>query len=291
MPKPPPPKVLIDKRSGSIDLVKYSPLDEMGVLVTLEDGERNIGDVAIYGNGPPGIPTKSGQPGKIRVGIEVKSLSDFSSSLDSGRLQYAQVPPCLDYYDVFYVLVYGRWKSDYRGNVVYWSEKASLPTGRWRPFKPGGNTVKYAKIEGALCTLEACGVRRAPTCETVEDAARWIGELAKWWSKPWADHKTMWKFYRPAHPPLPPKMTNGERQTFETLVSFPSLGFKRALAAAQHFGSLWDALVASPKDWATVEGIGEGTGNYVIDSAGVPPEARAHFAYKRRVREATKDGE
>ena len=73
--------MLIDDRAGSRDLIKYEPVRSTGELCRLDSA-----DVCLTGNGPNDA---------VLIGVEVKSIWDLISSINTGRLQATQIPAML----------------------------------------------------------------------------------------------------------------------------------------------------------------------------------------------------
>ena len=230
------PVVLIDPRAGSKDLVKYPPLDTIGTHATLEGG-----DAAIVGNGPDG---------PVLVGVELKSIPDFIQSTDTGRLQATQIPKLLADYCQPWLLLYGRYYPTKDGGLRI------MRKGKWARYRLGTREVPYGYIEQMLLTINAVGVR-VRTVESKAKAALWIGELARWWSKPWAKHKGMKVFDRSRSVGVMPDMNSGVHLRARVAMQFKGMGYERAVAAAKYFGSVRAMVGAGAGEWAKVEGVGK----------------------------------
>lgn len=237
------PRVLIDDRAGSRDLVKYAPLDVAGELCRLDSG-----DVMIPGNGPDG---------SVLIGVEVKSIRDFIASIRTGRLQATQIPAMLATYYRSWVLIYGEYRPDSNGRLL-------LRHGsHWQSYSLGDREVPYGYVEAMLLDLAGMGVHTA-TVAQAKDAAQWIGVLARWWSKPWGKHKGMRTFDRSRDLGLMPTMDTRMYTRARVASALPGLGFERALAAAKHFGSVVEMVNADPVEWEEVPGVGKGVAQAVV---------------------------
>jgi len=237
------PRVLIDDRAGSRELVKYAPLDVAGDLCRLDSG-----DVMIPGNGPDGA---------VLIGVEVKSIRDFIASIRTGRLQATQIPAMLKTYYQSWVLIHGHYRPDSNGRLL-------LRAGsHWTPYTLGDREVPYGYVEAMLFDLASTGVQSAAVAG-VKEAAQWIGVLARWWAKPWDKHKGMRTFDRSREIGLMPTMDNGMYTRARVASALPGLGFERALAAAKHFPDVLSMVNASATDWMEVPGVGKGVARAVV---------------------------
>lgn len=229
--------VLIDDRAGSADLVKYPPLDKLGVLTRLDSA-----DIAFSGNGPDGA---------VLVGVEVKSVWDLLSSSNTGRLQGTQIPAMLKEYDVSWLLSHGVYRASARDYGLLVQRR-----GRWKQFSIGSRPVPYGYLESLLIDVVLTGVKVKHVLD-IREAATWIGVLYRWWSKPWGKHKGMRTFDRSREVSLMPGVDGGMLVRARVAAQLPGLGFERAVAAARYFPSIADMMNATAKEWAEVPGIGK----------------------------------
>ena len=238
--------MLIDDREGSRRLMRYRSIAAVSDLSRLE-----AGDVFIVGNGP--------DDGAVLVGVEVKSIDDFISSGDTGRLQVTQVPKMLTTYDLSWVLVYGQYRAGHDGRL-------QLRKGQgWKVKRLGSRFVPYGYVESLMLTLSASGLL-IRTVNTEDDAATWLAALHRWWTKPWADHKGLRVLQRPVNRSLMPHIDDNMRRRIDTASAWPGMGFERAYAAAQHFLSIEDMVHATVADWQQVPGVGKVLAQAVVDA-------------------------
>lgn len=231
------PVVAIDDRAGSKDLVHFAPLDECGVLTRLD-----AGDVAFEGKGPDG---------RVYVGVEVKSIFDLISSMDTGRLQGTQVPAMLAHFDVSWLLYYGHYRADPHSAAL------QIKRGKmWRNHTIGKRPVPYGYVEAFLLTLNSCGIL-VKRVRDKEEAARWIGELARWWSKPWDKHRGMHAFDWSRERSVMPNVDADTAFRARFAAQLPAIGYDRALAVARHFPTVEAMVGASVEEWIEVPGIGK----------------------------------
>lgn len=231
------PNILIDDRLGSRDLVNHSPLDRCGILCRME-----FGDVSFAGNGPKG---------DVAVGIEVKSMMDLIASMNTGRAQ-AQLLGMKKTYDVCWLLHYGIYRPNPTGLGTL-----QLPRGQgvWRDYEVGRKPIMYGEVEAFLASVTAIGVA-VKRVASVEEAAAWIGVIARWWNKPWYEHKSFRTFnvagddsgFYVEIDPVTDQIAN-------VLKGLPGLGYERAVRAAVHFPTLSAAMNASAEEWAEITTI------------------------------------
>jgi len=227
--------VLIDYRAGSKELIKYPPFDECGELCEIKNAKGEAaGDVVFYGNGASG---------RVSIGVEVKSVDDLMSSSSNGRLQGTQLPVMLDEYDVVWLLYYGDVRPAPGSQALQIWRK-----GQWRNHYVGNRAVPYSYFTGFIISLQEIGISVAHARD-VGEAAAWLGELVRWRIKPWSKHKSLKQFDRSrkvtqAHANnangkqanragLMPTLDERTRMRAQVAVELSSVGYKRALAAAE----------------------------------------------------------
>lgn len=228
-------EIYIDEREGSKRLINHEPL-RGATLCRLDSA-----DVAFPGNGPGGET--------YMVGIEVKSIYDLISSMNTGRLQATQVPAMLEQYQVRWLLYYGIYQPGSKGQLMLRQGKS------WKSYKIGSRIVPYGYIESFLFDLTEIGIN-VRHVGSESEAAHWIACLYRWWSKPWDAHKGMRVFDRSGGPTLMPNVPREVMMRAQVARGLPGLGFERALAAAEYFGSIEEMINATAKQWEEVPGIG-----------------------------------
>lgn len=226
------PTMLIDDRAGSKTLMEYSPCREVGILCRLESG-----DVSMVGNG---------QHGRIVIGVEVKSIFDLVSSMNTGRIQASQIPLMLRTYDRTYLLYYGTYTAGPHGELQIGG----------RPYMIGSRAVPYGWLEGALMTYQACGVTIKRVTD-ISEAAQWLGTLARWWAKPWDKHDGMKAFDTSQDISLMPNVPDSVLFRARVAAAIPVIGYKRGLAVARHFPSIRAMVDADEREWMKIEGVGK----------------------------------
>lgn len=239
--------VYVDDRAGSGDLIDFPPLKGHAELTRMDSG-----DVIIIGKGPEDKP--------MLVGVEVKSVFDLLSSISTGRLAGKQIPGMIEDYDVSWLVSYGWYKCGNRG------ELRVRRKGRWEAVEQGGRSLPYSYLEGFLLTVSALGIKVKHVYGNKGDLAKWLGVLAGWFGKPWSEHRALKVFDSSGQPGLLPTLDSRTALRARVAATIPGLGFKRAVAAAHHFPSVRDMMLAGPEEWVKVEGIGKTISKTIVEA-------------------------
>jgi ERCC4-type nuclease len=216
-------------------------LEAFGVDVTVQ--MLDSGDCMFVGQGPDG---------PIRVGVELKTVSDFVTSMLSGRLA-DQLERMVneEQYDRIYVVIEGVYRVGRKTGMI------EIPRGGgWRPLQAGPRPIFWADIEKFVTGMEEAGIRVRRTRTTNETARVLAQVLCSFWSKPYDEHKSLNVLYRPQAFMLVREDAD-VRRARQVAACLPGVGVGRSKAVVQHFGSI-DAMVnADEDDWRSVEGIGK----------------------------------
>lgn len=195
------------------------------------------GDVWFWGQGPDG---------PVKVGVELKTLSDLLSSLDSGRLVAKQLPPLCQTYPYRYLLILGAFRPARDGSGVLVVPQKG---GREQEAGWGRRRWTYVGLIRALNSLCAqAGVCWIRTWSLMETA--WaIFALYDWWTDEWESHSTLKAFHH-----RPPSRAQFSRPSLmRTLIAdIPELGWEYSYAAEERFGSVAAAARAGAKEWASL---------------------------------------
>lgn len=241
--------ILIDTRAGSKDLVTIPPLDSMSTLCKLDSA-----DVCFSGNGPSG---------PILIGIEVKSFFDLISSLSSGRLQAEQIPKMIGdpsknipaAYDVNWLLYYGDYQSNPETGTLQIRRKNKGIKGgvHWEDYRIGNRPIPYGYISSFLCSpsFTNTGILSHRVIN-IQEAAAWIAVLYRTWQKPYHAHKSMRTFNKASGINLQPGIDARTQARAVTANTLPGLGYEKALAAANHFGSIREMINADSDTWSEI---------------------------------------
>lgn len=203
-----------------------------------------------------------GPNGAILWGIEVKRLSDALQSLQDGRLPAAQLPRMHEYYDYVFLLIEEDMRVDPQtGNL----QKKVSKQGRTKTGKAGkwqeywvdvlyGARQRVIAIDFLewLISLHVTGGARLLISRDRHMTAAWIVAVWKCLGKPWDRHKSL-KVFDDGHAPrfvIPSKAAKVARDIAD------GIGWEKAMAAAEHFGSPQALVNATEAEWLAVGGIG-----------------------------------
>lgn len=236
----------VDDRAGSERLLRIEPVASLAVSCRLD-----AGDVMIVGNGPNDT--------NPLVGVEVKSIFDLISSINTGRFQATQLPGLRATYDEAWLLYYGPYRLGENGSLQV------RRGGAWRGYRLGIRPVPYGYLEGLLCDLAWEGLNIKHVYDERE-AAAWLGVLYRWWSKPWGRHKGLRTFDRSREVSLMPHMDADIKYRACVAKEFPGVGIDKAVAAALHFASVADMINADTREWEKVDGIGRVLARAIVDA-------------------------
>jgi len=190
----------------------------------------------------------------ITVGIELKRVhgsnaakTDLLTSLRSGRLAGHQLGG-MQAYDRAWLITEGLWRANDEGVVEIYER------GSWTPIKSGRSSLLMRDIEAQLLTITTRGGINYWHCPTPRDTVRFIATLYRWWTEKSLDeHRSHQAIYLPP----PDRAVFIEPSPFLKMVScVPGVGYDKALAIEQHFGSFSAFYTASPQDLCAVPGIG-----------------------------------
>lgn len=249
-PSPCPDCRQLDKKTG-----QYVAVGRQLSRLTTSRGEGGP-DVLIAGNGPNG---------PLLVAVEVKSLRDLLASADSGRLQAhgeGQLQAMLTDYAQSWLLWYGVVRASDDGYLEEPIGRYENGHTRWRPFTknrtPDGRPIRADYLEQMLLAIAAMGVHIHHEA-TDKHAARWLGALYRYWTKPWDDHEFERRFS--AAPRFPkaikgytPQQLARAKRVFDR---YTGMGMETALAAAKHFPTVRAMAEADEKEWRKVPGVGK----------------------------------
>lgn len=268
--------VMIDSSEGSYQLAGLEPLRSMLPLCDVCHGtgralildcescrgtgrvldSLQAGDVVVPGNGPDGATTFTA--------VELKSVNDFLSSMEDKRLQGHQIPKMLGVlpdgaepnfrFNEIWILRYGAVRPHpVSGALQVRIEIKDKKTGAtrkvWMSHKVNGREVPYSYLIGFELSppLLNAGVRFASVYD-IQEAAYWIGALARSRMKAYEDHDSLNAIYSPGPPSMPTLdlgLTTKQQQIMRTAASLPGMkGYARPRAMACHFESVREMINA-----------------------------------------------
>lgn len=255
--------ILIDSREGSCELADLPPLRSISQLAHLRSGDRQLGDVMIYGRNDDGTMR--------RVIAEVKSLGDFISSMprNGGRIARQVVhvlgedggKPLADEY---HLAVYGTWACGEDGSLLVPIDECPYPSHRdpngLTPYRtsPDRNPIRYDEVESTLLTLSRAGVQRAPYLPSLLQVARWIALLAKHVARPPSKHQTLRTLPdRGMRTFLPPAVDPVTRRMVGVLSELcDGVGGKTAMVLASKWRSVGHMINADEEEWRVPRLVG-----------------------------------
>lgn len=228
----------VDNRVGAIEL--SDTIRAMHVPVEVK--RITFGDFRFDGSGPKGTCT---------VGIERKKVRDVLCSIEDGRFAAHQLPGLIETYDYVYLIVEGRATVDASSLDLI---EPYGDTGRGRPYRLGpSHNIPYRQFDNylnSISTQSSCRVKRSTSpAETIMQ----LVDLYHWFQKPWSQHQSL-KVLR-KEPPKFSFFTPSVRQLVASCL--PGIGYEKSMAVAQKFPTITEMVLATPRQWMEVPGIGD----------------------------------
>ena len=255
----------IDPRHGSSIGEKMSH-DLVPVLKSLGVDSQPMmldsGDAFFLGNGPDGV---------LRVGVELKLVSDFVSSMLSGRLS-EQIGKMSEERERMYLILEGFYRANRRNGLL------EVPRGKtWRPLYTGTRQVFWTDVERYITGLEEVGVRIRRTRTPYETAQVIARVLYAFWDKPYDEHRSLHGIYRPQIFSLV-REDDVTRRVRQVAACLPGIGAGRSRAVAEAFGSIIASVNASQDEWQRIDGIGKKLAGDVVEAirAEIPKGPNRH---------------
>jgi ERCC4-type nuclease len=236
--------IVLDGRRGSGDL--YAVLNaSTGGQTTL--GQIEAGDVMSDGWGPAG---------PILWGAEVKTMSDALGSLQDGRLPASQLPRMHEFYDYVFLLIEADMRVDASTGNLQKRMRKQARSGKWSEYwvdvlYGARERVQAIHFFEWLLSLHLTGGARLLFSNSREMTSAWIVALWKCLGKPWDRHKSL-KVFDESHPPrfvIPSRAAKVAKDLAD------GVGWEKAMAAGEHFGSPQALINATEAEWKGVPGI------------------------------------
>ena len=225
--------IFIDDRIGSKEL---ADLINNAILTSLE-----FGDCMFYGNG---------RDGEVEIGIERKRIGDLVNSIMTGRLSGHQLPGLISHYYRVYIIVEGILREDpVTKELQIW-----ITGNKWGHMDRGGRKFALRDVWNYLSTLEIMTGVIVRQTRNAGDTARHIEYLKHWWDKPWDQHHGHLQLHKLTSPTVYLEKPSLLRRIASEL---PGIGWARARAVDENFGTVKAMVEASEKDWIKIEGIGK----------------------------------
>ncbi len=277
-----------DNRVGSKEFPSLPPLTTYDTDIFSFESLSIPGDVYFYGNGPQGI---------INIGIEIKSLHDLVTSLDTGRLQgqgtgssHGQLLRMLDYFGMSNLIYYGNYEAsdddnplvryvttNTKGLIRRIARRYANDHGRFIPWLDsilktlhlGKRKCYWSGLHSALSRLQHHGVH-VHHVVTKREVAILITSLYNLYQKPWSAHK-LFRAFNTSNPTstrirvqrIPHKI----KVAAKILTGIDQVGYETSLAIAHHFDGdvamAFRSMASSPNAIAHIQVNGRRIGNVV----------------------------
>lgn len=228
--------MIIDRRQGSYGLL--SPLRRYGVPaklgdleVRLPDGRKSAADCAFQGNGPDGT---------LRIGVEVKQVSELLGMSGDHRFVTRQIPALLTTYDRVYLVIEGRVDCHRKSGLL-------MVNGRLAGF--GRVKYLYATYAKSLMTLREQASLTVVETATFDATVAWLHAAYTWWAEEWDAHKSLLRVTQAM--PISAIM---ERVTpvRKIAAQIPDIGWKRSKVAEAEFDTVYAMVAATEAQWAAL---------------------------------------
>jgi ERCC4-type nuclease len=209
------------------------------------------GDLAFLGNGE-----NKGE--FLSVGIERKTLPDFISSFNTGRLTGHQLPGLLSTYDVIYLVIEGIWRINPESGYVEMAHRGS----KWDLLTVDKKVYDGRTIFGVINTLMIrCNVKVWKTSNSKE-TVKFVQCLYHWWAdKLLSEHASHLKPYLPV---VDLKMCTPSL-VYRVARELPGIGDLKAKQIVKKFKTVANLVMADVSDWEKIEGIGKTLANRIIE--------------------------
>lgn len=235
----------LDPRRGSGDLLRL--MMQRGVPCQLR--EMPYGDASWSGKVADDVP--------IRIGVELKRVTDVLQCIHDGRFAGHQLVGLLSTYDLVWLLVEGgyragklgvlelpAWRKKRRAWVDYATLTGSTRQYMWRDLQHWLSTMRYRA--GVLIDH----------VYNHDAAADWLAAEYGWWNQPWGKHRA----HLALHAGKDIGIGDGAVEIFNYrpnhvgLVSavLPGIGYEKARAVQKHFKSVRELVGAGVDEWAGI---------------------------------------
>lgn len=256
--------IRLDDREGSKQLLQ--PLQRRVGKANVTLTRLEFGDACFMGYGLQGARTES-------IGIEVKKLPEFLSSISTGRLAGHQIPGMLEDYDVNWLVIQGDWKTQKVGGPLgfYRKGKKRVPFSgsSFQPFNFSQQAHSYTgAMKFTITQLMYNGVHTWRTSGPAETAD--AIEAIYFWSRTKPDrHKSHRVIYTPQVRTdgrvalVPPSIR------MKVAAQLPGISSTKAEAIAKAFPSVAMMVDATREEWESIPGIGKKLAEGIMRSLGV----------------------
>jgi ERCC4-type nuclease len=125
--------------------------------------------------------------------------------------------------------------------------------GRWMPVY---SAITYRKLTGFLNTLSFMAAVTVVRTMDVMETVAWISTMHSWWGK--VSHKSHLSYDR-SHAFKPDRILFEGPKAVQVFAAtlLPGVGTEICTRVSKRFKTISEACDASPKEWASIEGIGK----------------------------------
>jgi ERCC4-type nuclease len=238
----PAPPIIIDRRTGSVELV---PLFK-GLALPHTVGELAYGDFSIEGNTAKGVGL---------IGIERKRVTDLLQCMCDGRYVGHQLPGMLNYYDHSYLIVEGITRPAPHTGILQYAVEDSAGKTWWRDvtvFKR--RRFMWRDFDGFITTLEHSKTKVRRT-DNAQMTVATVGSLYHWYThKKWQEHDSLKALYSTPYA----VMTLEDKSSIVRRIAkeLGGIGVDKSLAVCMKFRTPFDMITAESTDWMSIPGIG-----------------------------------
>lgn len=227
--------ILVDKRIGSKELALHLPPGSF-VLTELEDG---AGDASFLGSGPDG-------PMTLPIGVERKAWYDLFDCFMSGRLN-TQLQRMTGYYGKIYLIIEGRPRVDKSTQRILAPRKQT----KFGPVEWVKTKIPYSSVDNYLNTItDELHIQVKRSFDVQESAWQLWDIYVHCNTDKHGSHlkmDTTWAI----NPYMPPSFKK------RVAAQLDLVGKEKAGAAADHFKSVYDMVVAEEDEWRKIPGFGK----------------------------------
>lgn len=214
-------KIRVSKAKGSQEFVRM--LVRLGgakcLLRTIS--KMPFGDFWFWGNGPNG---------RVKVGIERKTLSEIVGEISNTRFMGHQLPGFIKAYDYRFVIIEGDLYIDRKSGLLNPKSLRHLPR----------SSHLYHTVQKYLTTLMLKGGVRLIHTKNKTHTAMCVCALADWFDEPWKKHKSVYQVEEDK-----PDSAILDDRTLKRQVANQLTGLRwvRSLKADKHFPSIVSMIV------------------------------------------------
>lgn len=172
------------KRDGYPDRYRLVPLVNAIYGADIASVSRlDFGDAYFLGNGPDG-------PASLSVGFEIKRIGEAIQSIEDPRFVSEQLPGLQETYNRIYLIIEGVTRTDRETGELL------RPRGKeWVSVNPSRKSLFRASTFNAWLTSRELQGLIVIRTNDAWDTANAIVDKYKYFSKPWADHKSSTSIY------------------------------------------------------------------------------------------------